>query len=467
MIPAAVRRNWGWWVAMALVVVGALVLGGRADRAGAPSDDRLFALAEQLKCLQCVGESVAGSQAPLAEQFREEIRAQMAAGASDDEILDYFVERYGQQVLLTPPSSGAGWLVWLLPVAVAGGAVVGFVWVLPRWRAAADGPGEEVAVADGGPPTPDPDQDAVGVPSREGHGDRPSPARRVGAVVAVIGSVVALGAVLVRGTEERGEGPATSAPVSARDAMARCRTTAMGEPAAAVDCYTSVLEEDPDDVEALSYRGWAHLRSDDPAAAAADLDRAVELDPSYPDVRVFRAIAATRVGDFEAASAELSAFYANDPEGFAVSIVESEGLERTVFFALLDDGTATCWKRAADEGEGAIDEGFLDSLGVCLDDVLVTDPTSRDARFSRAVAEVGPGGGGSSLATELLGGLLAEDPDDPDALGLQVIVLIGSGDLDAAEASLDRLAGLPRAPSALPRGRRRHVAGRPGGGSGS
>jgi predicted Zn-dependent protease len=223
----------------------------------------------------------------------------------------------------------------------------------------------------------------------------------------------------------------------------------MGDPAAAIGCYDSVLEDDPENVEALSYRGWAHLRSDDPTAAQADLDRAAELDPTYPDVRVFRAIAATRAGDFEAASAELSAFYASEPEGFAVSIVESEGLERTIFFALLDDGTAACWKRAADEGRGEIDQQFLDALGDCLDDVLAVDPTGRDARLSRAIAEVGPGGGDPALVSTLLAGLLAEDPDDADALGLQVLVQLGAGELDAAEQSLDRLAGLPRAPSAF------------------
>jgi cytochrome c-type biogenesis protein CcmH len=391
---------------------------------------------------------VAGSQAPLAEQFRDEIRAQMAAGASDDEILDYFVERYGQQVLLTPPSSGAGWLVWLLPLLVAGGAVVGFLWVLPRWRAAAAADGPEAAAADGPDASP-PVQDLGGGSRPDGDGTRPSPARRAAVVVAVVGAVVALGAVLVRGTTERADAPTTGAPVSARDAMARCRSTAMGDPAAAVDCYDSVLEADPENVEALSYRGWAHLRSDDPAAAQADLDRAVELDPGYPDVRVFRAIAASRVEDFEAASAELSAFFASEPEGFAVSIVESEGLERTIFFALLDDGTAACWKRAADQGGGEIDQEFLDALGGCLDGVLAVDPTSRDARLSRAIAEVGPGGGDPALASTLLAGLLAEDPDDADAMGLQVLVQLGAGELDAAEQSLDRLAGLPRAPSAF------------------
>lgn len=466
MVAASVRRRWFWWVAMALIVAGGLLFAGSSDRAGAPSDDRLFALAEQLKCLQCVGESVAGSQAPLAEQFRDEIRAQMAEGASDDEILDYFVERYGQQVLLTPPSSGAGWLVWLLPLVVAGGAVVALVWVWPRWRAAGAAEvaqaTEAVDLSSGGP-GPSPESDAA-VPA--GASDEPAGAAagppgaserdvavpsmrgRILAVVAVVGLVVVVGALLVQGTGQRE--PGTSAPVSSRDALARCRSSAMGDPAGAIDCYGEVLERHPEDVEALSYRGWAHLRSDDAAAAAADLDRAVELDPTYPDARVFRAIAATRAEDFDTASQELAAFFELDPEGFAVSIVESEGLERTIFFGRMSQSTAACWREAAGGGgDGAIDQAFLDALGACLDGVLATDPGDRDARFSRAVAEVGPDGGDTAVATSLLQGLLAEDAADADALGLLALVQLGEGDLDAAAGSIAALGELPRAPSAF------------------
>ncbi len=462
MIPASVRRRWFWWVAMALIVGGGLLFAGSADRAGAPTDDRLFALAEKLKCLQCVGESVAGSQAPLAEQFRDEIRAQMAEGASDDEILDYFVERYGQQVLLTPPSSGAGLLVWMLPLVVAGGAVVALAWAWPRWRAAAAAETTETTETtetatparaaaptrpglDGSAPV-DVDRSA-GPAGAEGDVAVPSWRGRFVVLVAVVGLIVVVGALLVRGTAQREPG---TTPVSSRDALARCRSSAMGDPAGAVECYTDVLEGSPDDVEALSYRGWAHLRSDDPVAAAADLDRAVELDADYPDARVFRAIAATRAGDFDAASQELSAFFALEPDGFAVSVVESEGLERTVFFGRMGEPTAACWRAAAGEGgDGAIDQAFLDALGSCLDGVLAADPTDRDARLSRAVAEVGPDGGDLAMATSLLEGLLSEDPADADALGLLALVQLGEGDLDAAADSIGRLGELPRAASAF------------------
>ena len=128
------RQHWWWWALMAVVVsVGVVVGAGSPPRTGV-SDERLFALAARLKCLQCVGESVAASQAPLAVQFRAEIRTQMRSGSTDDEILNFFSDRYGQEVLLTPPSSGIGGLVWVIPVVAVAAALLMLFFVFRRWR---------------------------------------------------------------------------------------------------------------------------------------------------------------------------------------------------------------------------------------------------------------------------------------------------------------------------------------------
>lgn len=119
------RQKWWWWALMALICIVAIVPVATSTPTEGQSDERLFALSAQLKCQQCVGESVADSQSPSAVQFREEIADQMAQGRTDDEILNFFAERYDQEILLTPPSSGLGSLVWILPVvAVAGGLVL-------------------------------------------------------------------------------------------------------------------------------------------------------------------------------------------------------------------------------------------------------------------------------------------------------------------------------------------------------
>jgi len=65
-----------------------------------------------LRCVVCQSESVASSNAQWAVDTRRVIREQVAAGRSQDEVVDFFVERYGEFVLMTPRTSGSNWLLW-------------------------------------------------------------------------------------------------------------------------------------------------------------------------------------------------------------------------------------------------------------------------------------------------------------------------------------------------------------------
>lgn len=113
------------WVAALVAVVVLVVVGASSTPTSGASDDRLYALAGQMKCLQCAGESVAGSQADIAIKMRSEIRDQMRQGRTDDEILTFFSERYGQRVLLNPSGDGVSALVWVIPVVVVGVGLLG------------------------------------------------------------------------------------------------------------------------------------------------------------------------------------------------------------------------------------------------------------------------------------------------------------------------------------------------------
>ncbi len=139
--PASRRlRLLGW--AGALVAVVVLVgLGARTTPTSGTSEDRLYALAGQMKCLQCLGESVAGSQADIAVKMRTEIRAQMRKGRTDDEILSSFADTYGQRVLLNPSGDGVASLVWVIPVVIAGLGTVGLALAFARWRRQRDDAG--------------------------------------------------------------------------------------------------------------------------------------------------------------------------------------------------------------------------------------------------------------------------------------------------------------------------------------
>jgi cytochrome c-type biogenesis protein CcmH len=106
-----------------------------------PLEDETRRIGKQLQCPVCAGASVAESPSDLAGQMRAVIRAKLEAGESDQQIVSYFVERYGDSVLVEPPRRGLGLLVWLAPVAMLTiGAVL--LWrVLRSWLRPRGAPG--------------------------------------------------------------------------------------------------------------------------------------------------------------------------------------------------------------------------------------------------------------------------------------------------------------------------------------
>lgn len=86
---------------------------------------RAVKLAEKLRCLVCQNQSIADSNAELANDLRGQIREQIAAGRSDDEIVSYMVNRYGDFVLYQPPLKMTTVLLWAGPaLLLVGGALV-------------------------------------------------------------------------------------------------------------------------------------------------------------------------------------------------------------------------------------------------------------------------------------------------------------------------------------------------------
>lgn len=85
-------------------------------------------LARELRCLQCRSETIADSNAQLAADLRRQLRELMAAGKSDQEIMQYMTDRYGDYVLYKPPVTPRTWLLWAAPaLLVIGGGIVAFI----------------------------------------------------------------------------------------------------------------------------------------------------------------------------------------------------------------------------------------------------------------------------------------------------------------------------------------------------
>jgi cytochrome c-type biogenesis protein CcmH len=89
---------------------------------------RLKHLAVELRCLVCQNQTLADSNAPLAEDLRREVREMIAKNMTDQEIIDFLVARYGDFVLYRPPVKATTALLWVGPfVLVIIGAVVLFI----------------------------------------------------------------------------------------------------------------------------------------------------------------------------------------------------------------------------------------------------------------------------------------------------------------------------------------------------
>jgi cytochrome c-type biogenesis protein CcmH/NrfF len=107
-----VRRLWPVVLAVAVaVVVAGLFVGHRSPSRA----DRVEHLAGELRCPTCAGQSVADSTSPVAASMRSEVAQQVRAGRSDGQILGWFRGRYGDAIVLAPPTHGLGWILWLVP----------------------------------------------------------------------------------------------------------------------------------------------------------------------------------------------------------------------------------------------------------------------------------------------------------------------------------------------------------------
>jgi cytochrome c-type biogenesis protein CcmH len=75
-------------------------------------EEHVLRLASELRCVVCQNQTIADSQAELALQLKAEIGKQLAAGATDDQVRQFLVQRYGEFVLYRPSFTPSNWLLW-------------------------------------------------------------------------------------------------------------------------------------------------------------------------------------------------------------------------------------------------------------------------------------------------------------------------------------------------------------------
>jgi len=79
------------------------------------NEQAVYEVAAQLRCVVCQNLSIADSPSEMANQMRAVVRERLAAGETPEQVIHYFVDKYGEWILLSPPRRGFTLLVWIVP----------------------------------------------------------------------------------------------------------------------------------------------------------------------------------------------------------------------------------------------------------------------------------------------------------------------------------------------------------------
>lgn len=230
-------------------------------------------------------------------------------------------------------------------------------------------------------------------------------------VVAVVVFAVLAGVLVARTSGRRSAGDVATGNITPGAAVQLSRgddLIAQGAWDEAIAAYTDVIDQQPSNVRALTYRGWAEARKGDLAAAWPDLDAAIGIDPTYPDARVFRALLLRDQQRWDDAAKELAAFdLASAPLEVRTLLAQSKLVERILtnrvtarFLVASPPPLASSGFTAADVRTAAellAEEGRVNEAIRLLNDVvLVADPADAAARaslgwiFGRSAISVDP-----------------------------------------------------------------------------
>jgi cytochrome c-type biogenesis protein CcmH len=129
------RRRSILWVLIGALTIGLLVFATVDRDDGAQTNsERVYALAGQFACPQCAGQSIAESDIPIAREIRNEIGIRLEQGQTEDQIRQYLVGIYGENIDYKPRATGVAGLVWVIPVVAVVVAGAGLAAVFRRWR---------------------------------------------------------------------------------------------------------------------------------------------------------------------------------------------------------------------------------------------------------------------------------------------------------------------------------------------
>ncbi len=120
-------------LALVLLLALAAAPAGAQQPALHVNEREVYEVATQLRCVVCQNLSVADSPSEMAAQMRGIVRERLAAGATPEQVIQYFVDKYGEWILLSPRRRGFTLLVWIAPFAAVAIGLVLVAALLWRW----------------------------------------------------------------------------------------------------------------------------------------------------------------------------------------------------------------------------------------------------------------------------------------------------------------------------------------------
>ncbi|NOX61720.1 MAG: cytochrome c-type biogenesis protein CcmH [Chloroflexi bacterium] len=130
-------RRWLFLIPLLLALLAmTAIVQAQEGNPDFPSDDDVNVIAKQLYCPVCPNTPLDVCETQACQDWRDEIRGQLAAGWTEAQILNYFVEQYGERVLAEPRRQGFTSLVWLLPVILTLLGLYVLTRILKSWKIA-------------------------------------------------------------------------------------------------------------------------------------------------------------------------------------------------------------------------------------------------------------------------------------------------------------------------------------------
>ncbi len=269
------------WVLFLAVAVLSLTFSIVSESPPLTNSERVSTLASDFACPVCDGQSLAESDVPVAKTIRATISTMVDGGSSDEDIRQFLVSKFGEDIDYNPNSDGVTGLVWVIPVAAGIVAFFGTVLILLSWM------GKEKNT----------------VKSTQRFSLALQSSRWVW-ILLVCFLAIGAGFLVAKTAGSRNSGDAISGEIrmSPRTLLIEASVAPREE---AIEIYNQVLELQPSNAEALAYRGWMLWLGGELENSVSDIESAITFDPSYPDARAFSAIINFREGKIVEASENL------------------------------------------------------------------------------------------------------------------------------------------------------------------